>query len=65
MKLMPAPDGSVGVGEPEVDREPAPLLLLEPVGVGAGEREHQRRLPVIDVPGSGDDPHRARPPTNA
>ncbi len=29
------------VREPEVDREPAPLLLLEPVGVGSGQRENQ------------------------
>ena len=44
------------VGEAEVDREPAPLLLCEPVGVGARQREHERRFPVIHVAGSGDDP---------
>ena len=45
------------VGEAEVDREAAALLLLEAVGVGAGERQHERRLAVVDVAGGGDDPH--------
>ena len=43
------------VGEPQIDREPAPLLLLEAIGIGARQRQHERRLPVIDVAGSGDD----------
>ena len=47
-----------GVGEAEVDRQPAALLLGEAVGVGAGERQHERRLAVVDVPGRGDHPHR-------
>jgi hypothetical protein len=47
------------VRETEVDGEPASLLLLEPVGIGAGEREHQRRLAVVDVAGGGDDGHDA------
>ena len=45
------------VGEAEVDRQAAALLLLEPVGVGARQGQHQRRLAVVDVPGGGDDPH--------
>ena len=49
--------GQGRVGEPEVDREPSALLLLEPVGVGAGEGEHERRLAVVDVAGGGDDRH--------
>ena len=56
-KLIASPDGQRGVGEAEVDRQPPPLLLLEPVGVGPGEGQHERRLAVVDVPGGGDDPH--------
>ena len=41
--------------EAEVDGEPARLLLGEPVGVGAGEREDERRLAVVDVAGGRDD----------
>ena len=51
------PDGSVGEREAEVDGEPARLLLGEAVGIGAGEREDERRLAVVDVAGGGDDPH--------
>ncbi len=47
------------VGEAEVDRQPTPSLLLEPVRVDPGQRQHQRRLAVIDVTCGGDDPHRA------
>ena len=53
-----APDGSVVNAKPEVDRQPARLLLGEAVGVGAGEREHQRRLAVVDVARGGDGSHR-------
>ncbi len=45
------------VGEAEIDGEPAALLLREAVGVGAGQREHQRRLAVVDVAGRRDDGH--------
>ena len=45
------------VREPEVDRETAASLLFEAVGVDAGERLHQRRLAVINVPGGGYDAH--------
>ncbi len=44
-----------GPREAEVDREPAPLLLLESVWVGAGQREDERGLAVVDVAGSRDD----------
>ena len=37
--------------EPQVDREPAALLLGQPVGVHAGQAKDQRGLPVIDVAG--------------
>src|SRR5262245_32166490 len=37
------------VGEAEIDRDPPLLLLLEPVGVDARERAHQRGLAVIDM----------------
>ena len=43
------PDGERAEREPEIDREPAFLLLGEAVGIGAGERPHERRLAVIDV----------------
>ena len=38
-------------GEPELDRDPPPLFLLEPVGVHAGETLDQRRLAVIHMAG--------------
>ncbi len=37
--------------EAEVDRDAAPLLLLEPVRVHAGERAHESGLAVVDVSG--------------
>jgi hypothetical protein len=43
--------------EAEVDRQTSALLLGEPIGVDAGERENQCRLAVIDVAGGGDDVH--------
>ena len=43
------------VGEAEVDRDPAGLLFREPIGVGAGERAHQRALAVVDVARRPDD----------
>ena len=49
--------GSVGPAVAELDREPAPALLVEPVRVLAGERPDQRGLAVVDVPGGGDDVH--------
>ncbi len=45
----------LGVGEAEVDRDPALLLFLQAVGVGAGERAHEGALPVVDVAGRPDD----------
>ena len=38
----------------EVDRDPAPLLLREPVRVLARQRPHEPRLAVVDVPGGAD-----------
>ena len=52
-----------GVGEAEVDRQAAALLLGEAVGIGAGQREDERRLAVVDVAGGGDHPHRRRAST--
>ena len=45
----------VGVREPEIDGDPALLLLLQAVGIGAGQRAHERALAVIDVAGGADD----------
>jgi hypothetical protein len=45
----------------EVDRDPARLLLREPVGVLSGQRAHEPRLPVVNVAGRSDrQGHRAR-----
>ena len=43
-------------GETEVDRHPPLALLAEPIGIDAGERRDERRLPMVDVAGRGDDP---------
>ena len=43
------------MGEAEVDRDPALLLLLEPVGIGSGQGPDERALAVVDVPGGPDD----------
>ena len=46
----------VHVREAEVNGDAAPLLLRKPVSVDPGQRLHQRRLAVVDVPrGSYDD----------
>ena len=42
------------MGEPEVHGDSASLLFLQPVGIGPGEREDQRTLPVVDVAGGAD-----------
>ena len=47
--------GGRQVGEAEVDGDAARLLLLQPVGVDAGQRAHQRGLAVVDVAGGADD----------
>ena len=38
----------------ELDRDAAPLLLRQPVGVLAGQRADEPRLAVVDVPGGAD-----------
>ena len=38
----------------EVDRDPAPLLLRQPVGVLPRQGAHEPRLAVVDVPGGAD-----------
>ena len=43
------------VGEAQVDRDAARLLLGQAVGVDAGQRAHQRRLAVVDVARGADD----------
>ena len=50
--------------ESEIDRDAAPLLFRQPVGVHAGERADERRLAVIDVAGGSED-HWRRAPTTA
>ena len=49
------PAGERQVGEAELDGDPAPLLLGQPVGVDAGEGPDQRCLAVVDVPCGADD----------
>ena len=48
----------------EVDRDPAPLLLRQPVGVLARQRPHEPRLAVVDVPGSADRQRHVRAATS-
>src|SRR5439155_1443039 len=49
------------LGEAEIDRDAALLLLFQPVGVGARQRFDERGLAVIDVSGGTDDEmHQAR-----
>ena len=43
------------VREAELDGDAALLLLLEPIGVDAGQRAHERGLAVVDVPGGAED----------
>ena len=50
---MPSPRSSSR--EAQLDADAALLLLLEPVGVGAGQRRDQRGLAVIDVAGGAED----------
>ena len=57
---MRGPPGSppgrpVHPGEPEVDGEAAAPFFLPPVRFHPGQRPHQRRLAVVDVPGRRDD----------
>ena len=47
----------VGPAVAELDRQPAPVLLLEPVGVLPGQRPDQRGLAVVDMTRGGDDVH--------
>ncbi len=49
--------GQAQPGEAEVDGHLPLLLLLEAVGVDAGEGLHQGRLAVVDVAGGADDVH--------
>ncbi len=52
------------IGKAEIDRQPALLLLGQPVGVDPGQRPHQRGLAVVDMAGGGEDHGfgRAEPP---
>ena len=50
-----APVAEIEVRESEIDRDAALALLLQPVGVDAGERLDQRRLAVVDVAGGAED----------
>jgi hypothetical protein len=50
----PAAAGEIHPGESQVDRKPPALLLLEPIGIAAGESLDQSRFAVIDVSGGGD-----------
>ena len=41
--------------EPQVDRDAAPLLFRQAIGVDSGQAAHERGLAVIDVAGGADD----------
>src|SRR5205814_4455999 len=45
----------VAVGVAEVDRDAARLLLLQAIGIDAGQRLHQRGLAMVDVARGADD----------
>ena len=47
--------GQAEMGEAQVDRNAALLFLLQPVGVGPGEKLDERGLAVVDVTGGADD----------
>ena len=41
--------------KPKINGDAAALLFLKPVGIDPGQRLHQRRLAVVDVPGGAYD----------
>ena len=43
------------IGEAEIDGNAARFLFLQPVGIDAGQRAHQRGLAVVDMAGGSDD----------
>ena len=43
------------VREAEIDRDPARLLFLQPIGIDPRQRADERALAVIDVPRRADD----------
>jgi hypothetical protein len=47
--------GEVEIGEAQLDGDAALLLLLEPVGVDAGQGPDQAGLAVVDVSGGAED----------
>ena len=54
----PLAAGQAHPGEAQVDGEAAAAFLGPAIGFHPGERAHQGRLPVVDVPGGRDDVHR-------
>ncbi len=50
----PAAGGERQVREAEIDRDPALLLFLQPVGIDSGESADERGLAVVDVPRGAD-----------
>ena len=57
-----SPSGARQIGEAEIDRDAARLLLLQAVGIDAGQRAHERGLAVVDMAGGADDHARLREP---
>ena len=51
---QPPPVGQLERRVAEVDRDPALLLLGQPVGVLSGQRPDEPRLAVVDVAGGAD-----------
>ncbi len=43
------------IGKAEIDGNAARFFFLEPVGIDAGQRAHQRGLAVVDMAGGSDD----------
>ena len=51
----PAPRRQLERREAQLDRDAARFLGRQAVGVAAGERQHQRRLPVVDATRGAED----------
>ena len=59
---QPAAAGEGQLGEAQLDADAPLLLLLEPVGVAAGEGLDERGLAVVDVSGGAQGEGTAAPP---
>jgi hypothetical protein len=47
--------GQIEVRKSDIDRDAAPLLFFQSIGISAGQRPHQSTLSVVDVAGGAND----------